>query len=313
MRLSIVIPVYNEAGTLPRVVPAVTAATADIGMDCEILFVDDGSRDDSWNIITQLCEQYPMARGLRLSRNFGKEGAMRAGLEQASGDCVVIMDGDLQFPPDKLPEMVRLWREGYQVVECVKSKRQKESLSYGLFAKVFYGLLHRLGGINLRDATDFRLMDRAVVTAVLAMPERQLFYRAMSTWVGFSRIQIFIDIADRADGKSRFSKRALINLATNAILGYSSLPLQIMTVCGVVFWVFGFVLGVQTLWKYFFGEAATGFTTVILLILITGSLLMLGLGIIGAYLARIYEEVKHRPTHLVSQIAPKDSADVDAD
>lgn len=226
---------------------------------------------------------------------------MSAGLERARGDCVAVMDCDMQHPPEALPEMVRLWREGAQVVEAVKNTRGKESALHKWAANGFYGILQSSSGIDLHNASDFRLLDRAPLEAWKTMPERQTFFRAMSTWVGFSRAQVFIDVAERAEGGSRFSTRRLIGLALNAITSFSAAPLHLVTMAGMLMLGLFVLLGAQTMFMKLTGRAVEGFTTVILLLLIIGGVLMVALGIIGVYIAKIYEEVKGRPRYLVRE------------
>jgi dolichol-phosphate mannosyltransferase len=301
MLLSVVMPVYNEGKIIGESARRTLRVLRGADIPCELILVDDGSADDTWARLEALTAERPEVRVVRLSRNFGKEGAMSAGLERARGDCVVVMDCDMQHPPETLPEMVRLWREGCQVVEGVKNTRGKESRLYGWFAHRFYGLLKSSSGIDLFGASDFRVLDRAALEAWKHMPERQTFFRAMSTWVGFSRARVGFDVAPRAGGGSRFSTRRLIGLALSAITSFSAAPLHLVTAAGAVLLALFVVLGMQTLYMKLAGRAVEGFTTVILLLLIIGGVLMIALGIIGVYIAKIYEEVKGRPRYLVRE------------
>lgn len=227
---------------------------------------------------------------------------MSAGLDRARGDAVVVMDCDMQHPPEVVPEMVRLWLEdGYQVVEGVKNTRGGESAGRRWTANGFYGLLRSASGIDLHNASDFRLLDRAAIDAWKRMPERRTFFRAMSTWVGFSRTQVAFDVAPRAGGTSRFSTRRLIGLAMDAITSFSAAPLHLATWAGMVLLALFVLLAAQTLYMKLSGKAVAGFTTVILLLLVIGGTLLLSLGVIGIYIAKIYEEVKGRPRYLVQE------------
>ncbi len=239
---------------------------------------------------------------MRLSRNFGKELALCAGLERARGDAVVVMDGDGQHPPSLLPIMVETWRtSGADIVQAVKVDRGRESPTSKLGAFLFYVILNKLSGFELKGASDFKLVNRKVLDTWLAMRERNVFFRGMTAWMGFKVAQIPFEVAARRTGKSGWSYFRRAKLALIGITTFSSFPLHFVTFAGVVFFIFAVGLGIQTLYLKLAGRAFTGFATVILLELIIGSLLMISLGIIGEYLARIYEEVKGRPRYIVRE------------
>lgn len=300
--ISIIIPVFNEEKQIQKTLDTIRGIMANDSIPFEFILVDDGSKDHSWDVISNLSIAMPGIKGIRLSRNFGKEAALCAGLEASDSDACIIIDADLQHPPEMIPEMIRLWQEeGYEVVEGVKSTRGKESLLNKLGARSFYGILKRLSGFDLDSASDFKLMDRKVVTAWKTMAEHNTFFRGMSAWVGFNRTTLPFVVADRETGKSRWSILHLFKLAVNAITSFSSIPLQFVTFLGMAFLVGSCLLGIQTLYMYFKGIAVSGFTTVILLLLIIGSALMISMGIIGTYIARIFDEVKRRPRYLVSK------------
>ena len=210
--LSVIIPVFNEVHFGPNIVRVMDVLERS-GIEHEIILVDDGSTNGAWNEIADLVARHGNATGISLSRNFGKEAALCAGLEHCTGDCAVCLDSDMQFPPEAIPAMYRLWEEGYEVVEGVKRERQHEGVVYRLCAGAFYTALRKLAGIDLRNASDFRLLDRAVVDALLGMPERQTFFRGMSSWVGFRRIRYEFDVSDREEGRSKWSARGLFRLA----------------------------------------------------------------------------------------------------
>lgn len=299
--LSIIIPVFREAGGLCTMLDTVCQAVSEFRDEVELVVVDDGSDDETWQALVGYKGPVAVVRGVRLSRNFGKEAALCAGLEVASGAAVVTMDGDLQHPPELIPEMVRFWRdEGFDIVEAVKRSRGSESTLSRIRANGFYSVLNRLSGFNLRDASDFKLMDRRAVDALRSLGERNLFFRGMSNWIGFKRKQIEFDVADRVEGESKWSALSLAKLATTAISAFSALPLQLVTVLGAFFLVFSAVLGIQTLANWWGGSAIDGFTTVIVLQLFIGSVVMISLGIIGVYVSRIYTEVKKRPRFIVA-------------
>lgn len=298
--LSVIIPAYNEQENIEKTAETIYKILSDSRIECEIMFVDDGSRDRTWEIISRLSEENPSIRGLKFSRNFGKEGAIFAGLKACEGDAAVVIDCDLQHPPELIPEMVSLWEQGFEVVEAVKASRGKESLIYKAFAKSFYRLMKNSADVNLDRASDYKLMDRKVIDALNDMPERLTFFRALSSWVGFKTTQIEFNVAPRNAGTTKWNFKKLAKFAISNITGFTNLPLQLITGMGVIFFIFAVVFGVQTLVKYFSGVSAEGFPTVILLILITGSFIMLGLGVIGYYMAKIYEEIKFRPRYIVS-------------
>ena len=304
--LSVILPSYNEEKMIPIAAETVTGVLDEAGIDHELLFVDDGSRDKTWDQIEKAAETNPHVVGLHFSRNFGKEAAMFAGLEQARGDCCVVIDCDLQHPPEKIVEMYRLWEDGFEVVEGIKVDRGTESGMHRLAAKGFYGLISKATGLNMADSSDFKLLDRKVVDALNQMPERNVFFRALSFWVGFKRTTVRYRVRQRTAGESKWSTRSLIKYAVTNIGSFSSAPLHIITVLGVLMLITALVFGVVALVQKFAGTAIGGFTTVILLLLFTGSLIMISLGIIGYYIARIYEELKGRPRYIISRICGRE-------
>lgn len=300
-KLSLVIPVYQEGSHIRSSVAVIEEVLKKNRLVYEIVLVDDGSKDNTWSELKLLAAENDKVTVLRLSRNFGKESALCAGLEYADGDMLLVMDADLQHPPALIPEMVKYWLEGYDVVEGVKNSRGKENPIYKLCAKFFYYILYRSSDIHLGKASDFKLLDRKVVEAWKEMPERAIFFRGMSAWLGFDRKQISFNVAERVNGKTKWSLIRLIRLAVNAITSYTSVPLHCITLLGILMFLVTIVMGLQTLFMKFSGRALDGFTTVILLQLFIGSSIMTSLGIIGIYLTKIYKEVKGRPRYLVSK------------
>ena len=307
--ISLVVPVYKEAANLRAFLSSVTAELGKTGSTYEIIIIDDGSPDDTWNILSDEAATISSLRALRLSRNFGKELALCAGLEHARGDAVIIMDGDGQHPPSLLPELIRLWQTtGADIVEAVKSKRGPESVSGRMGALLFYVVLNKLAGVNLKGVSDFKLMSRKAVNAWLEMPERNVFFRGMTAWLGFTHVQVPFEVPGRAGGSTGWSFPTRLKLALTGISAFSSLPLQFVSIAGLLFFAFSILFGIYTLVLQLTGRSVSGFATVILLLLIIGSLLMLSLGIIGEYLARIYEEVKRRPRYVITgSIEPTNS------
>lgn len=304
--VSIIIPVFNEEEIIEETVKTIRRILTANDIRHEFVLIDDGSDDNTWEKIADLSEKNPLIGAIKLSRNFGKESAICAGLDKASGDACLIIDSDMQHPPSLIPDMFRLWKdEGFEVVEGVKSSRGNEGHVSKFSAALFYKTLKLLSGYDLENTSDFKLLDRKVVTAWKRMGERKTFFRGMSTWVGFKHTSILFDVQERKNGKSGWSFFKLLKLAVNAITAYSSVPLHIVTFIGIIFLTGSFILGTQTLYKKFAGHALSGFTTVILLLLIIGSCLMISLGIIGTYIARIYDEVKSRPRYIISdEITP---------
>lgn len=301
-KLSLVIPVYQEGSHIRSSIGVIDKVLNEHRIRHEFILVDDGSRDNSWEEIKMLARTQDNIISLRLSRNFGKESALCAGLDYADGDMVIVMDADLQHPPEVIPEMVKAWREeGYDVVEGIKNSRGKENPIYKWCAKSFYYIIYKTSDINLGKASDFKLLDRKVIDAWKEMPERAIFFRGMTAWLGFDRKQINFDVADRVNGKTKWSFFRLMRLAVNAITSYTSVPLHCITVLGIFMFFGAILLGLQTLYMKFTGKATSGFTTVILLQLIIGSSIMISLGMIGIYLTKIYKEVKARPRYLVSK------------
>ena len=299
--LSVVLPAYNEEQMLPKTVQVMQQVLGEAGIDYELIFVDDGSADRTWDLIRQAASANPRVHGLHFSRNFGKEAAVFAGLEASRGKCTAVMDCDLQHPPATLLEMYRLWEEGYEVIEGIKRSRGKETALHAFAAGSFYKLMSSAAGFDMSRASDFKLMDEKVVKTLISMPERKVFFRALSTWVGFRSTTVEFDVQEREAGSSKWSTVSLIRYALNNIMGYSYAPMQFVTGAGVLVFILAVVLGIQTLVRYFSGHAVEGFTTVILLLLLIGSVIMISLGIIGCYIARIYEEVKGRPRFIVSE------------
>lgn len=299
--LSVIIPAYCEEEMISITAKRVSEILKKAEIPYEILFVNDGSKDATWDKIKAAAEEMESIRGISFSKNFGKEAAMMAGLAYARGEACVIIDCDLQHPPEKLIEMYQLWQEGYKVVEGVKLSRGKESVFHKLAAEMFYSIISKATGIDMRNASDFKLMDREVVETILKMPERQFFFRAISSWVGFKSAAVEFEVQERQLGISKWSLKSLTKYALTNITSFSSAPLQLVTVSGIVFLVFALVLGVQTLIKFITGDALEGFTTVIMLQLISSSILMLAVGIIGYYIAKIYDEVKGRPRYIVEE------------
>jgi dolichol-phosphate mannosyltransferase len=297
-----VLPAYNEGKMIEKSAKVIGELLKQENINYELVFVDDGSKDQTWNQIMKVEQEDSHVVGVHFSRNFGKEAAIFAGLANANGDCCVVMDCDLQHPPETVVEMYRLWEEGYEVVEGVKRNRGKESFAHKMSAGLFYKLISKAVKIDMSRASDFKLLDKKVVSTILELQEKNVFFRALSSWVGFKSTQVEFDVREREEGESKWSTMSLVKYAITNIVAFSSFPMQLVTIAGVITFFFAIIVGIQTLVKYFSGMAVEGFTTVILLILLLGSMIMMSLGVIGYYLAKVYEEVKGRPRYIISKI-----------
>lgn len=305
--LSVVIPVYNEGVHIKVNICEIEDILTKSRIRHEFVLIDDGSTDQTWNCIGEIVREISSARGVRFSRNFGKEAAICAGLDLVRGNACVVMDADLQHPPGLLPEMVRLWHEeGFEVVEAVKTSRGNEKLSNKIGAKWFYMLMKRFSGFDLDGASDYKLMDAKVIDAYRRLGEKSTFFRGISAWMGFKRTSISFEVPERLQGTTKWSMLKLFKLSISAITSFTSAPLHLVTILGGLFLLSSAVLGIQTLYKYFAGISISGFTTVILLLLIIGSTLMISLGIIGTYIAGIFNEVKGRPRYIITEHTDSD-------
>jgi glycosyltransferase involved in cell wall biosynthesis len=298
--ITIIIPVFNEEGAIEKHLPVIFENSTQIKeIRITILVIDDGSTDNTVEKLKKLCEQYNTLNFICFNRNFGKEAAIHAGLQQSNTDAVIVMDSDLQHPPQLIKKMISVWQQGIEVVEAYKVSRGKESYLSRLMAEKFYDIFDILSGINIKNNTDFKLLDRKVVEAYCAMPEKKRFFRGIIPWLGFSSAQIPFEVPDRQHGVTAWSRLKLFKFSLTAITSFSTVPLQIITFLGVLFFIISIIIGSLALYHKYMGSAVSGFTTVILLILIIGSLLMIALGVIGIYIAHIYDEVKRRPDYLI--------------
>lgn len=303
---SIIVPAYQEAAVLAEAMGRIQAHADQLGT-VEYIVIDDGSNDATWAEIQKLSDQSTNVIGLKLSRNFGKEAALNAGLKAAKGQAVITMDADLQHPPELLPEMARLWREGAMVVNTVKRNRQVETRLKAWLTRQYFGLFRSLAGIQIGNASDYKLLDREVVDCLNNLHERERFYRGLVGWIGYRQEALEFDVAPRLAGIGKWSSFKLIGLALNSIVSFSTAPMHLMTALGAIFGSVAVVLTLRTLWLWLTGTAVPGFSTVILLLILIGAILMVGLGIIGIYIAKIYEEVKQRPEFLVEDVIGPDS------
>lgn len=297
--ITLVVPVHNEARDIRANLASILEQAGSDDYRIELIPVDDGSTDTSASEIAAAAAADPRIHPLYLTRNFGKEAAMQAGLQAASGNAVVILDADLQHPPALIPEMVRHWRNGILIVEAVKAERGDESRASGLFAAGFYWLFRHLAGMDLRDHSDFKLLDRVVVDYYSALPERRRFLRGLIHWTGYPALRIPFNVAERAGGTSSWSRLKLMRYALDNLTSFTSLPLYLISIMGALTLSFGLIMAAVSLYQKWQDQALDGFTTVNLLIITMSAALMISQGIIGHYLARIYDEIKQRPSYLL--------------
>ena len=298
--ISAVIPAYNESQGLKEAITKIAETLDTCENNWEIVIVDDGSSDQTYQQICQLSQVEHRIKGIALSRNFGKEAAMLAGLEYAKGEAVIILDADLQHPPSLIPEMIDKWHSGAQIVHAVKRSRKDDSAGKKAAAYCINQLISSLGGININNSSDFKLLDREIVNIIIhRLPERERFFRGLTSWLGFAEEYIYFDVATRQGDESKWSFWSLLELAITALTSFTSLPLRIVTFLGFATLILGFFVAGDTVVSLIRGQAVSGFATIIISLLLIGSFIMISLGIIGEYIAKIYEEVKARPHYLV--------------
>jgi len=307
-KVSIIVPCYNEESTLPLLYPELKLLMdSQDGYVWEVLFVNDGSRDNTMDIIKALRSADNRISYVNLSRNFGKENAMLAGFDYVTGDCMIILDADLQDPPSLIPEMLRYWEEGYEDVYAKRANRGQESWLRKKFSLLFYKILdHSTRFDVLQNVGDFRLLDRCCINALKQLRESERYTKGMFCWIGFKKKEIVFDRADRVAGESNWNFWSLFNLAIEGITSFTTAPLRFATVCGFIIAFFAFCLllfyGIKTL---IWGDPVQGFTTLIVVTLFLGGVQLLSIGILGEYIGRIFNETKNRPTYLVCEYNEK--------
>ena len=304
--LSIVVPVYNEQEVLPEFHRRVTAVLDRLGMPAEIVYVNDGSRDGSMELLTGLHRADPRVAVIDLSRNFGKEVAMSAGLDHTRGDAVIIIDSDLQDPPELIPDMVRTWQDGYDVVLMRRRTRANESWLKKATARAFYRTIGRMGTVTIpEDVGDFRLLSARAVAALRRFPERSRFMKGLFAWIGFPTREIEYDRDGRQAGETKWNYWRLWNFALEGITSFSVIPLKVASYVGFIVALLAFLRGSIFIVKtMIYGDPVAGFPTLVVLILFLGGLQLMALGIIGEYLARMFNEVKQRPLYFVQRSLP---------
>jgi polyisoprenyl-phosphate glycosyltransferase len=300
--VSVAAPMHDEEGTVAAFHERVVAALE--GIPFELVIADDGSRDGTAGELAKLAAADPRVKVLTLSRNFGHQAALTAALEHTSGDVVVMLDGDLQDPPEVIPEMLERWREGADVVYAVRSRREGETAFKRTTASWFYRLFRRMADIDLApESGDFRLMDRRPLDVLLAMPERNRFLRGMSVWVGFTQTAVTFSREARSAGRTKYSLRRMVRFSFDAITSFSHRPLQFATLLGFAFSALAFLAIPLTVVARYTNIYERGVPSTIVIVLLLGGIQLICVGIIGEYVGRIYDEVKHRPLYVVRKKA----------
>ncbi len=298
--VSVVVPMYNEEGTVRELYRLLCDALADLRF--ELVAVDDGSSDATAAILAELADADPHVKVVGLSRNFGHQTALTAGIDHAAGDVVVTMDADLQDPPEVILEMLVKWAEGSDVVYAVRTVREGETRFKRSTASLFYRLLSKLSDVHVPpDAGDFRLLDRRAVDALLAMGERNRYLRGMTVWIGFTQTAVEYARAPRYAGSTRYPLRRMLRFALDAIASFSHAPLQVATLMGFVFAGLAFLAIPVAIGFRIAGEFVPGIATTVIAVLLLGGIQLIALGVIGEYVGRIYDEVKRRPLYLVRE------------
>jgi glycosyltransferase involved in cell wall biosynthesis len=299
--ISAVIPAHNESQGIEDAVKQIAEIlNSCVNDDWEIIVIDDGSSDQTYQKIRALSEADGRIKGIALSRNFGKEGALLAGLKYATGAAVITLDADLQHPPSFIPDMVAKWQSGAEIIHAVKRSRTQDSAGKKAAAYCINHLISGLGGINVKNSSDFKLLDRKIVDIIVhQLPEKQRFFRGLTSWMGFNEDYIYFDVAERQGDESKWSIWSLLELSITALISFTCAPLRIVTFLGVLTLILGFFVASDAVWSLVQNQSVSGYNTIIICLLLIGSFIMISLGIIGEYIAKIYDEVKGRPHYLI--------------
>ena len=303
-KVTILVPCYNEEKSLPLLYSTIKSIIdAEVKYEWEILFVNDGSRDNTLSIIKELRLTDIRIAYIDLSRNFGKENAMLAGFDYATGDCVVIMDADLQDPPSLIPQMLKYWENGYQDVYAKRANRGRESWFRKKASLLFYKILDNATRFDiLQNVGDFRLLDRQCINALKQLRESERYTKGLFCWIGYKKKEVIFDRGDRVAGESKWSFWSLFNLAIEGITSFTTAPLRIAAVSGFIIACFSFIYALYFISKtLIYGDPVQGFPTLIVIILFMGGIQLLTIGILGEYIGRIFNETKHRPVYIVNE------------
>lgn len=311
MKISIVIPCYNEEKSIAYFYEQLNSyLRKEIKLISEniieVIFVNDGSKDNTWLEISECCKNNQCVaitiKGVNFSKNFGKESAIIAGLKVSTGDCIITIDADLQHPIEIIPKMYENWKLGFKIVDGVKMDRGNESLFHKKMSSLFHGIASRAVKFDMKNSSDYKLIDREVADLILKLPEKHIFYRGLTSWIGFEHTEVEYSVKDRIYGETKWSSLSLINYAIKNISSFSSAPLSIITYIGVIFLIFSFIFAIYTIFSFFYGNPVSGYSTLVILILLIGSFNMIALGIIGYYIKKIFDQVQSRPVFIISDI-----------
>ncbi|MGI5069705.1 glycosyltransferase family 2 protein [Treponema pectinovorum] len=300
-KVSLIVPCYNEESNITPFYEEILKTFKDIDADFELVFVNDGSKDKTLEKIKNLHNDDKRVKCVSFARNFGKEAALFAGIRNVTGDCAVILDADLQHPPSVIKEMFQKWQEGFEVVEGIKTSRGKESILHKAFSQIFYGLMSKAVKMDMKNSSDYKLLDKKVIAQLAALKERNTFFRALSFWVGFKKTTVYYEVQERMSGVSKWSTKALTRYAINNVICFSYAPLHIIAVVGFIFILIAIGVSIDALISFAKGNAAQGFPTIILVLLLGFGATLICLGIIGVYIAQIYDEVKARPQYVIGE------------
>lgn len=302
IEMSVVIPAHCESRGIAHTLSEVAVQVSKVTSHYEIIVVDDGSNDSTFAEVVTAREKYPLVKVVRLSRRFGKESALLAGLSCATGSAVITIDADLQHPPALIPKMVELWKQGAKIVHGIKRRRESDTFAHRWSSRIFNKFFSWVAGFDILGSSDFKLLDGPVAKQLVKdFPEHARFHRGLSTWVGYRQDTLQFDVLPRMVGDSRWSWYALFKYGWNAISAYSSMPLKVVPVLGMVMLFVSILLSAEALISRLKGNSITGFATLEITVLFTGSMIMIGLGIIGQYLSRMYDELKRRPIYLIAE------------
>jgi polyisoprenyl-phosphate glycosyltransferase len=306
--LEVIVPCYNEEGNIVSLINEIDRYIDKAKYRYRYVFVDDGSSDETCIAIDKTIQSRNDVCLIKLSRNFGKEAAIAAGLIHCTADAAIVIDADLQHPPYLIQAMISEWENGANIVDAIKVNRSKEPVFRRAASLLFNRMLSRLSGIDFSGATDYKLLDRKAISSINAVKENTRFFRGITNWIGLVHRKIEFQVDERNGGNSKWSLFSLLRLSIDAVASFSQKPLQIVSILGIFTLVFSAILGIQTLYNKFCGDAVSGFTTVIMVTLLLASIIMIGMGVLGIYLAKIYDEVKGRPICIVEKSGVSDRA-----
>lgn len=298
--LSVIIPAFNEESNILFSYHEIIDVLETNNINFELIYINDGSKDNSWLEIKKLLSD-SRVKAINFSRNFGKEAALEAGLRNSVGDCAVIIDCDMQHPPESILGMYRLWENGYEIIEGKKVSRGEERSGYKFFSKLFYKMISIVTHFDMENSSDFKLLDRKVINELNKLSEKERFFRALTFWVGFKRAIVEFDVQERINGESKWSIIGLVRYAISNITSFTSAPLQLITILGMVYFIFATLLGGYSIFKYIIGDSLEGFTTVIILLLIVGGTITISIGVLGIYINKVFNEIKNRPSYIISE------------